>query len=83
MKDKIQTLFNELLEKGTITNIEPELRDALTEKLKQESKNNTIESYQIGDMMHSKEYGIVAIINQKDLKILMNDRDRQLFYSAV
>ena len=78
----VEEYFDKLMIDGVVRNIPSHIKESLTDMLKNARRDGTIESYQIGNLFVSEEFGIVASINNSSIISYLTKKDIELFYSA-
>lgn len=78
----VEEYFDKLMIDGVVRNIPSHIKESLTDMLKNARRDGTIESYQIGNMFVSKEFGIVASINNSSIISYLTKENMELFCSA-
>lgn len=75
--------FNALMIDGIVKNVPPDIKEPLTNMLRDAYRKGLIKNFQIGNMLVSKELGVVAsIINNSGIAGYMTEKDIELYWSA-
>ena len=76
----IEQIKEELIKNGVCKNIPKEYKAEIWKFMQSEFKGKNMN---IGDMMHSKEFGICASIGGTGINIFLNEKDYELYYMAI